>query len=49
MPIVNNPHLVRAYKDYMDAKSLVRKGLRNNANCQANFLRSVYRIIAGKV
>ena len=44
-----NPHLIRAYKDYMKARDMVRRGYLGNCAAQRDHLRSVYRFITGKV
>lgn len=48
MPIEQNPHIVAAYSNYMNALKMVRCGLLGNASAQREHLRTLYRIVAGK-
>lgn len=48
MPINQNPHLIAAYRDYMNALDMRRQGLLGNASKERELLRNLYRIIAGK-
>ena len=43
-----NPHLIEAYRDYMNALDMRRRGFIGNASAQRERLRTVYRIITGK-
>lgn len=44
----NNPYLIDAYIEYMEAIRCVKLGLMSNANTQRTKLRTLYRVIAGK-
>lgn len=48
MPTNQNPHLIAAYREYMNALAMRRNGLLGNASAQRERLRATYRIIAGK-
>ena len=48
MPVSQNPHLVEAYRDYLQALAMRRDGLLGNASVQRERLRTLYRVIAGK-
>lgn len=48
MPINQNPHLIAAYRDYMNALAMRRSGMVGNASFQREHLRALYRVIAGK-
>ena len=43
-----NPHLIAAYREYMNAIDMCRRGMLGNASLQRESLRALYRIIAGK-
>ena len=47
-PLIENPHLRLAYRDYMQARQSVQQGLMANCHMQREYLRSVYRAVAGK-
>ena len=47
--ILRNPHFKAAYRDYMQAREAVKQGLMANCHMQREYLRSVYRVVAGKV
>ena len=46
--ILRNPYLQAAYRDYMQARQSVQQGLMANCHIQREYLRSVYRVVAGK-
>ena len=48
MTIEENKHMIRAYQEYMQARRMVRDGMLGNAHAQREYLRAVYRTIAGK-
>ena len=48
MEIEKNKHLILAYREYMEARAMVRSGMLGNAYAQREHLRAVYRIIQGK-
>lgn len=43
-----NPHLLRAIAEYRQAMEMRRKGLIGNVSMQREYLRPVYRLVAGK-
>lgn len=47
--ILRNPHLRLAYRDYMQARQCVQQGLMANCHMQREYLRNVYRVVAGKL
>lgn len=47
-PLTENLHLRLAYRDYMQARQSVQQGLMSNCDRQREYLRSVYRVVAGK-
>lgn len=48
MPLTENPHFLRAFKDYMEARERVKQGLMGNAHKQRTALLITYRFLAGK-
>ena len=47
--ILRNPYLQAAYRDYMQARQMVQQGLLGNCSLQRESLRSVYRLLAGRL
>lgn len=48
MTLTENPHFLRAFKDYMEARKMVKQGLLGNAHNQRTALLITYRLLAGK-
>ena len=48
MPIQNNQHLIKAYRDYMVTRHMVKHGLLCNVSRSREQLRATYRLLAGK-
>lgn len=47
-PLIENTRLRLAYRDYMQGRQCVQQGLMANCHMQREYLRNVYRVLAGK-